>query len=153
MCVQIIRAQPSDAPVLSAIAFAAKAHWGYPTQWLEQWRDQLTITPEFIAANETFMATVADRIVGFHALLRTQETTRLEHLWVLPNQMGKGIGRALFQHAVQQASARKAARLTIEADPHAEPFYLRMGGRRVRVAGSELDGERRELPLLEFDLT
>ncbi len=81
---QIIRAQPADAPVLSAIAWAAKAHWGYPAAWLERWRDQLTITPEFIAANETFFARIEQRAGGFHALLATEEAMRLEHLWVLP---------------------------------------------------------------------
>ncbi|MBA3651051.1 MAG: GNAT family N-acetyltransferase [Chthoniobacterales bacterium] len=150
---QIIRAQPTDAPGLSAIAFTAKAHWGYPAHWLEQWRDQLTITSDFIAANETFKATIAERAVGFHALLRTQETTRLEHLWVLPDQMGKGIGRALFTHAATRAAALGVFRLTIEADPNAEPFYRHLGAVRIGSTSSKIEGQHRELPLLAFDIT
>lgn len=119
---------------------------------MEQWRELLTITPEFITRHDTFIALIEQQLVGFHALVERRDAIYLEHLWVAPEQIRRGIGRALFQHAVQQATARKAARLTIEADPHAEPFYLRMGARRVGVVGSELDGERRELPLLEFDL-
>ena len=150
--VQIIRAQPSAAPALSSIAWAAKAHWGYPTHWMEQWRAQLTITPEFIVENETFTADVNGQIVGFHALLETAESWRLEHLWILPQEMGRGFGRSLFTHAAARAAERGAVCLTIEADPNAEPFYRRMGAIRIGLLASEIDGHRRELPLLVFDL-
>lgn len=115
---------------------------------MEQWRDQLTITPAFIVANETFAAAIGGQIIAFHALIETAETLRLEHLWVLPERIGQGIGRRLFEHAVERAKLRGARCLTIEADPNAEPFYRRMGA--VRIGGSpiEIDGHRRELPLL-----
>lgn len=150
---EIVRAHPSAAPILSAIVHAAKAHWGYPAHWLEHWRDQLTITPEFIAAHETFMAEVDGEIVGFHALVETPESWRLEHLWVLPKAIGRGFGRSLFSDAAARARKRGALRLTIEADPHAEPFYKHMGAVRTGVIRSVLDGRVRELPLLRFDLT
>lgn len=149
---QIIRANPSDAKTLSAIAWAAKAHWGYPAHWMEQWRDQLTITPEFIGANETFAATIDGQIVAFHALLETAEDLRLEHLWVLPERIGQGIGRNLFAHAVERATLRGARRLTIVADPNAEPFYRHLGALRIGTSTREIDDHHRELPLLAFDL-
>ena len=150
---KIVRAKPGDAPALSAIAWAAKSHWGYPAHWMEQWREQLTITRDFIAENETFAATIERQTVAFHALLPTPETLRLEHLWVLPERIGQGIGQALFLHAAQRAAARGAPSLTIEADPHAQAFYEHMGAVRVGATRSEIDGCRRELPLLVFDLT
>lgn len=151
--VQIIRAKPSDAATLSAIAWAAKAFWGYPSHWMEQWRKQLTITPGFIAENETFAAVIERRQVAFHALLATPDALRLEHLWVLPERIGQGIGGTLFLHAAERAATRGAPSLTIEADPHAEPFYQHMGAVRVGTTATEIDGCRRELPLLIFDLT
>ncbi len=151
--VQLVRAHPSDASTLSTIAWASKAHWGYPAHWMGKWREQLTITPQFIAANETFAAIGDGRMMAFHALRETEETFRLEHLWVLPEQIGQGIGRLLFTHAAGRAAARGARRLTIEADPNAEPFYQHMGAVRVGVLAREVDGQRRELPLLAFDLT
>ena len=138
---------------MSAIAHAAKAHWGYPAHWMERWREQLTITPEFISAHETFMAQVDRKIVGFYALLKTPESWRLEHLWVVPEQMGRGIGRSLFRGAAARAAAGGALCLTIEADPNAEPFYKHMGAARAGVIRSEIDGRVRELPILRFDLT
>ncbi|HEY3601246.1 MAG TPA: hypothetical protein VGK72_04765, partial [Chthoniobacterales bacterium] len=67
--VRIVRAQPADAPALSAVAWAAKAHWGYPAFWLEQWRNQLTITADFIATNEIFAAVTDGQITGFYGLV------------------------------------------------------------------------------------
>ncbi len=150
--VQIVRAQPADAPILSSIAWAAKAHWDYPSDWMEQWRDQLTITPEFVAGNETFAAVIDGQVIAFYALLETAETLRLEHLWVLPERIGQGIGRRLLTHAAERASARGARGLTIEADSHAESFYSHLGAVQIGVIPSEIDGRRRELPLLVFDL-
>ena len=151
MC-KIIRAQPADAPILSSIAGASKAHWGYSSNWMEQWRDQLTITPEFVAANETFAVVVAGQMIAFYALLETTETLRLEHLWVRPERIGQGIGRRLFTHAVERAALRGARHLTIEADPHAEPFYRHMGAVQIGTSASKIDGRHRELPLLVFEV-
>ena len=38
-------ATAADAPVLSNIAFRAKALWGYDAAFMEMCRDELTITP------------------------------------------------------------------------------------------------------------
>ncbi|MEP6709146.1 MAG: GNAT family N-acetyltransferase [Verrucomicrobiota bacterium] len=145
---QIIRATPDDATVLTQIAFMAKRHWGYPENWIEHWRNILTITPEFIAAHETYAARERGEIVGFYALLPEASDLRLEHLWILPEAMNRGVGRALFQHALERSSALGFATLQIESDPNAVAFYERMGSRRVGQTITELDGERRELPLL-----
>lgn len=150
--VQIIRAEPGDAALLSIIAWTAKASWGYPSHWMEQWRDQLTVAPNFIAENETFVAVSGRQMVGFHALVLLADLLRLEHLWVLPTWMSQGIGRALFQHAVERAATLGASSLTIEADPNAEPFYRRMGAVRSGLIETEIDGHRRALPILTFDL-
>jgi|SRR5262245_16873441 len=54
---RIVRAKPDEAEALTEIAFAAKRHWGYPEKWIESWRETLTVTPEFIASHETYVAT------------------------------------------------------------------------------------------------
>ena len=119
---------------------------------MEEWRNVLTITPEFIAANETFAAVVEGQIIGFYSLRESSGMLRLEHLWIVPTQIGKGMGRSLFRHAIERAAARGASSLTIEADPNAEPFYRRMGADRIGSVAGEVNGQRRELPLLAFDL-
>jgi GNAT superfamily N-acetyltransferase len=152
VALEIIRAQPASAPQLSAIAWAAKASWGYPLHWMERWREELAITPEFIAANDTFLACSNGKTVGFHALVQEAQSWRLEHLWILPEHMGQGFGRRLFAHAAAYAAESGALFLAIEADPNAEPFYQRMGATRVGTRQTEIDGGVRLLPLLKFVL-
>jgi GNAT superfamily N-acetyltransferase len=146
----IVRARPEDAATLTEIAHAAKRHWGYPENWIAAWREILTMRPEFIAENTAYCAVEADRAIGFYVLTTEDDGLRLDHLWILPRAMGRGIGRALFEHAVATASRLGSNLIKIEADPNAEGFYKRMGATRAGTSVSEVEGERRELPLMEY---
>ena len=106
-----------DAGALTEIAFAAKRHWRYPENWLREWQEVLTITPEYILENPTFVAAVEGEIVGFGAVQVEGCEAVLDHLWVLPQFMGRGIGRALFQRAEEIARASGAVRMRIVGDP------------------------------------
>ena len=66
--------------------------------------------------------------------------------------MHRGTGRSLFEHAVSQTRNLGFRTIKIEADPNAEGFYQRMGAKRVGASVSEVEGERRELPLLIYEL-
>jgi GNAT superfamily N-acetyltransferase len=43
-------------------------------------------------------------------------------LFVDPDHIGEGVGRMLFDHMVAMAHDLGFLRLTIDADPNAEPF-------------------------------
>ena len=149
---EVVRAIREDAESLTRVAFAAKRHWGYPERWILRWTESLSIAPEFVRDNEVYAATDRERIVGFYALVGEAPQVDLEHLWVLPETMSTGVGRALFDHAMKTAAAAGAAAVKIEADPHAEGFYERMGAHRIGEEIYELDGQRRVLPLLIAEL-
>jgi GNAT superfamily N-acetyltransferase len=149
---QIVRAKPTDAGALTEIAHAAKRHWGYPEQWIESWRDILTMRPEFIAGNVAYAAIEEGRAVGFYLLTTESDGLHLDRLWIAPPAMGRGIGRALFEHAIEQTRMLGHRTIQIEADPNAEAFYERLGARRVGEAVTEIEGQRRVLPLLRYDL-
>lgn len=150
---QIIRAGPEDAAALTAIAFAAKRHWGYPERWIESWRELLTVSPEFIVGHETYAAIADKRVIGFYALGQKGNRGDLLHMWVLPQEMGHGVGSALFLHCIKRMKASGLAELEIESDPNAEGFYQRMGARRVGLSVRKLENQRRDLPVLIYVLT
>jgi GNAT superfamily N-acetyltransferase len=139
----------ADAPALTAIAHAAKRHWGYPEEWIRRWADGLTLTPAYIGQNLVFIAREGETIRGFHALVLQGNDAQLDHLWVLPDAMGQGIGRALFEHAENCARQNGATRLWVESDPHAESFYRHLGMTVFDQTPAPMDGQPRFLPLLE----
>jgi GNAT superfamily N-acetyltransferase len=149
---KITRATPDLAESLTQIALAAKRHWGYPDAWIQLWSPSLTITPEFIEAHETFVAWMDEQPVGFGAISHESEVASVEHLWVAPAYIGKGIGSALFEYILSRCKELGVQVLKIESDPNAQGFYERMGAKKVGEARGEVDGHPRVLPLLEVTL-
>jgi N-acetylglutamate synthase-like GNAT family acetyltransferase len=151
--VTIRRADLSEAEQLTAIAHAAKRHWGYPESWIEKWSADLTITPEFLANHEVFVAIANNAIAGCCALVVTGTLAEIEHMWIKPEQMGSGVGRALFEHARDRARELQLAVLELSADPNAEGFYERMGAERVGDVPAGMNGEAaRVLPRMRINL-
>ncbi len=150
---EIRRAAPGAASELSAIALAAKRHWGYPETWIEEWRDDLTVSPTFIENESVFVAVGShSKIVGFYALCHVNTDAEMEHFWVRPEVMGRGVGRALFEHAVAQLRAVGCRSLQIDADPHAAGFYERMGAELVGTVSASMDGRPRVRPQYKLDV-
>jgi GNAT superfamily N-acetyltransferase len=144
-------ARADEAARLTEIAHAAKRHWGYPDAWMAAWRGALTLTPGDVARWRVRVAE-ADGIAGFHAVSVDGDAAALEHLWVDPPAMGRGIGRLLFEDAVRTAAAHGARALVIDSDPHAEEFYRRMGAERIGEVPADVEGVRRVLPRLRIAL-
>lgn len=72
-------------------------------------------------------------------------------MWVLPDQIGQGVGKELFIHAMHQAAGQNVTEVEIIADPNAEAFYEKMGASRSGQLTSEIDGQPRILPRLKLD--
>lgn len=150
--IEIRRAIPEESEVLTALAHAAKSHWNYPQEWIDSWKSDLTLTQEFIAHNEVFVAIVNDAIAGCCALVINESLAELEHLWIYPEHMGRGVGRALFEHTTRRAADLGLNELELSADPNAEPFYQRMGAKRVGDIPADMFGHARVLPRMRVDL-
>jgi GNAT superfamily N-acetyltransferase len=146
-------AAKEEAERLSEIAHDAKRYWGYPEHWIEHWHDDLTVSTDYLASNQVFVAEKADQILGFYALIVREGKTELDHLWVAPEYIGSGVGKELFLHALQHASRRNVPEIEILSDPNAEGFYRKMGAHRIGETVSEIDGELRTLPLLSVKPT
>ena len=150
--IDIRPATAEEAANLSDLALRSKGHWGYTEEFLESCRAELTVDPERTGADGywCYVAEAGSDVAGFYSVSALADRSyELEALFVDPQFIGKGIGRALMQHAVALLSAQRASRLIIQGDPHATDFYLAAGARQTgqRESGS-IPG--RYLPLFEI---
>lgn len=150
----IRRAEFADADALSDLAHRAKAHWGYPAHWMREWDAQLTIIPGYLELHDVWVAERDDHtIIGMCALEDRQDRWNLEHVWVEPSEHGRGVGRALVMHALDQARRRHDGVVELLADPFASGFYERLGAKRAGDVPAPMPGARhRTLPKYEFVL-
>jgi len=109
---------------------------------------------EQVATGNVWVATRSDgEVAGMVALGPSEQpdTLDLDKLFVEPQWIRTGVGRALMAHAIDEARRRGAKRLTILADPYAAGFYERNGARLLGEAPSDaIPG--RSLPLYEIRL-
>jgi N-acetylglutamate synthase-like GNAT family acetyltransferase len=150
--VHIRAATPDEAAALTKIAHAAKSHWGYPETWIARWRSDLTFTADYIHSHPTFVACEADAVLGVCALEIEGSIAHIEHLWVLPSAMHRGVGRVLFTHAETVARAAGVRTLHIVSDPHAEGFYRKVGAHVHERRPAPMDGHERHLVRLRKSL-
>lgn len=147
--VRIVRAEENDAERLTAIAFAAKRYWDYPEAYLDLWKDDLTITSEYIWKNTVLKAVNEEGdILGVGAIEYSTAFNAYEigHMWVHPKYMGYGIGRLLLNALINHARKTGIQQLYAVSDPNARKFYEKMGF--VLTGQQESKPEGRTLPVL-----
>jgi GNAT superfamily N-acetyltransferase len=145
------RAVLSDCETLTALAHAAKRHWRYDESLIELWRPTLTVPPDDLETDVVWCAEFDGKTAAFYSISDSGGAWELDHMWVLPELIGKGLGRAMFDHMMGELRARGAETLRIESDPNAVGFYERMGARRIGDVPAIPKG--RTLPLLELTIT
>ncbi|KAA3640753.1 MAG: GNAT family N-acetyltransferase [Proteobacteria bacterium] len=134
-------AKVEEYELLSSIALKSKAHWGYSSQDLARWEQDLTVTAASVAKQPTFIAQIDGDVAGFFQLSIASGVPELEHFWVRPGFMGEGVGRALLGHALREVANRGYDELFIDADPNAEDFYVACGAERVAVKAAPIIGQ------------
>ena len=150
--VEIREAVVSEAEILSALALEAKAHWGYSSETIETWRDQLRISSADVASKPTFVGAINGDVAGFYSLAPSEHAWELDNLWVSPQYMHRGVGRALLAHALEVAFRGGASSVTVDADPNAEAFYLSCGATRSGEVPAPIPGEPGRIrPQLTFN--
>jgi GNAT superfamily N-acetyltransferase len=145
-------ARQEEAERLSELALRSKALWGYPAEFLEACRSQLTLSADFINTSPVYVLEEdVDVILGFYGLSEGEGAIELLYLFVEPEAINGGYGKLLWEHAVMMARRLGHHKISIESDPHAEAFYLAMGARKIGDVASSLRPGR-ALPLLEFSI-
>jgi GNAT superfamily N-acetyltransferase len=145
-------AREDERVVLDDICFRAKAHWGYDAAFMESVRDQIRVSADALALSRVWVALGPNGEPGGVVQIDRLDSSRadLTLLFVAPECMRLGLGRALFSKACELAHELGAQELLIDSDPQAAGFYTAMGARKI---GAEPTGyQGRLLPRFSMAL-
>lgn len=143
-------ARLDELTALFDLAMRSKAVWGHDDAFLDACRDELRLSPAHLP--RTFVTCLRSTICGFATFSDIGDRrAELDALFVEPDAIGHGHGRALVQHVVGLLRADRFRVLEIQGDPHADGFYRSLGAVRVGDRPSaSIPG--RWLPLYELPI-
>lgn len=96
----IRKAEGTDSRDLVIWHTAQKLYWGYYKEFLDNCREDLTITEEYIAANQVYVLEKENKIVAFYSFYLKQK--KLESLFIDPDYIGKGLGKFLWSDLLRE---------------------------------------------------
>lgn len=159
--ISINKAHDSDFETLTEISFAAKSHWNYPENYFDIWKDELTITKEYINKNIVCKALLSDTILGFYSIVENENDLWtneifvkkgfwLEHIFIRPEFHKMGVGRLLIDHAKMISKSKDISNLQIFVDPFAKGFYDKIGAEFLYESNSSISG--RLIPIYDLKI-
>ena len=147
---KIRKATVEDTVILTKIAINAKGSWGYSEDFMNAWKDTLTITADDIQSKVICVLEEEKAIKGFYCLCT--ETKKLENFCVVPIYIGQGLGKILWKDIILKAKEYGLSSFQFNSDPNAYEFYIKMGAKRIiYVESAVIPG--RIYPLMEYVLT
>lgn len=105
----------------------AKASWGYDAAFMAMCRAELTLTPEKLRVWTVWVAECVGELAGMIALAGDAPDGELEDFMVEPSFQGRGVGAALMGVLIDECQSRGFERVCLDADPHAEAIYQKLG--------------------------
>jgi GNAT superfamily N-acetyltransferase len=141
--VKLRAARPDEAEALSELVMRSKAYWGYDEAFLAACREDLRLRRGEVVERRAVAAERDGLVVGVATLEGDPPEGELGLLFVEPDAIGTGVGRALYGHVLHEAGRLGFTRVMIESDPNAEPFYLAMKAER-----QDFTRQGRDLPVL-----
>lgn len=154
-------AAASDCDALTALSFASKQYWDYPDTYYDVWKNELTITPEYIMHNKVFAAVRSNDIIGYFSIAEVSKDFYagsvlvekgfwLEHFFIAPEYIKQGVGSRLMEFAVTWCRKNGIKSLRIFSDPNASGFYEKYGAKFLCDSPSSIEG--RTVPVYELTI-
>lgn len=157
----IRKAKIQEADILTKISFGSKGYWGYPKEFYDIWSKELTISSDYIQNNDVFVFERDGKIIGYYSIVELKDNIEisgiriskgfwLEHMFIEPRSIGKGIGTKMFCHLRKRCGCRGINKLGILADPNSRGFYEKMDCEYKREYPSTI--KNRTTPYLQLKM-
>lgn len=146
--VTITRASAKDAQQLTCLCQASSSYQGVYAEAIST----VELTAGYIAEHLVFRAVDQDAgLLGFYSLIR--EPPELDMLFVSDEAQGRGVGRLLVDHMIEQSRQIGLKGVRVVSHPPAEGFYRRVGARRIGTVPAKPPVTTWERPELWFTVT
>ena len=153
----LTRLEPDQFDTVNAMILRSKAFWGYDADMMAKMETVLRLDPAAAAEGRAIAAWQTGAPMGLAQISAPYEAeggfaVMLDLLFIAPEAIGSGLGKQLYDWALDQARMADAVSLHILSDPNARGFYTAMGASFVEDRPSKLIPDR-VLPWLEHRLT
>ena len=128
MDIKIRKARPEDVAALTELSIRSKRSNGYDEAFMAACREELIVTEDHLADGEYWVA--ESGVVCGCACLTADPNGRsgeIHTFFIDPDWQRRGIGRLLWRKLAERAKEAGLARLYLDADPFAVPFYEALG--------------------------
>lgn len=122
----------TDIPKINQLMRAGKAYWGYSEEGLDRFMKTFGIADAtYFDKCLGFIAESKQKMVGFYLFKTNENPPMLDHFVLDTQQIGKGYGRRLWKHCVEQTQKQGWTEFTFWSDPHTQGFYEHMGAVKI----------------------
>lgn len=117
-----------DTALLNKLMREGKGYWGYPEDRLDIFMEKFGINdPSFYNNAFGFIAEENDKVIGQYVFQEKESPPYLDHFFLDVQMIGKGYGRKLWEHCINQARLKGWKEFIFWSDPNSKPFYEHMG--------------------------
>ena len=148
---KIEKAKNIDHIELSELTARSKSHWNYSSDQIEKWKDDLTISSEYIDKNEVYKLKEGDQLIGYYSFQSADyKKVKLDNIFVNPKFIGRGYGEVLMNHFFKLVKNKGFEYIYLDSDPNAEKFYQNLGFKVIGQLESSI--KNRFLPIMELEI-
>jgi len=92
-----------------------------------------------------------NQIIGYYSFFHESENSiKLDNLFVLPDFIGKGFGKLLMNDFLVRLQDLSVQKVVLNSEPNAESFYIKFGF--VKIGQIETSIKDRHLPIMELKI-
>ncbi len=118
----------SDKALVNSLMRAGKGYWGYSEEGLDRFMTTFGIQDDsYFDHAFGFIGEENEQVIGYYLFTTDENEPELDCFFLDTKYIGKGYGRKLWAHCIEQAKAKGWTRFSFWSDPHSEAFYKHMG--------------------------
>ena len=129
----------SELEKLNELAARSEAYWGFDESHMEAFKRLCALREAHFKKGCVFVIEKDGEIAGFYCLAAKEADFELEHFYVDPEHIAKGLGKTLWLHMRTFCIHRKIREVTIVCSDFVKGFYLKMGAASLGQVESTVD--------------